>query len=154
MKLTILIFLLSQSILAHAQIKAEVNISPAGSFSVNSGRIKGSIQKTTEGFQAKKLSIKVDSLKTGIELRDKHLKEKLQANTHPSISLYNVQAKNGKGVGTLKMRGVKKKISFKYINDSGKIKAKFDLNLTDFGIDGINYMGVGVKNNIKIEALL
>ena len=154
MKLSLLIVLLLVSSPVLAKVIAEVNISPAGSFSVKSGSIKGSVTRTKDGFTAKKLSVKVKSLKTGVELRDKHLREKLGSDSHPSISLYRVNAKNGRGVGILKIKGIKRKIGFTYKIDGKNIIADFKINLTDFKISGISYMGVGVKDIVEVKATL
>lgn len=154
MKLILISLSLFSYITAYANIVAEVAISPAGSFSVSSGAIKGQLTHSDNGFTAKKLSIKVKSLKTGMELRDKHLKEKLKSNVHPSVSLYKIVAKNGKGSGELKIKNIKKKISFTYKKVGSKVVAKFSVNLADYKIDGINYMGVGVKDIVEITAQL
>lgn len=154
MKLFIAILTLTLCTSLYANVTAEVEISPAGSFAVKSGAIKGQVTQTRDGFSAKKLSVRVNDLKTGMDLRDKHLKEKLGASINPSVILYNVVAKNGNGVGELKVKDIKKKISFSYKKEGSDIIAKFKVNLADYKIDGISYMGVGVKDIVEVTARL
>ena len=158
MRNVVLVFiLLSLSAFAWGKKGAvvQVTLSPAGSFTIQSGSIKGNIQKNEDGpFTAKELYVLVSSLKTGIEVRDQHMKEKLEYKKYPKILLINVSGKDGKGKGTMVIRGVKKDIQFNY-EEYGRrrIKGEFKLNLKDFGISGINYRNtIGVKDEVSVEA--
>lgn len=89
-----------------------------------------------------------------MELRDKHTKEKLNSSEFPRITVFDVIAANGKGKGVIKIMKVKKPITFTYKESGSKIIADFELKLSDFNIKGINYMGIGVKDIVKIKASL
>jgi len=134
-------------------VSVSVELSPAGSFEIK-GKVKGSVKKKGSGFEAKKLSFRVKRLKTGMDLRDKHTKEKLEYKKHSDVVVTNAKGSGGKGTGTITVRGVKKKFAFTFKEAGKYIKAKFKLSLKDFGFSGINYMGVGVKDKVTIEAMV
>ncbi|MCO4794129.1 MAG: YceI family protein, partial [Bacteriovoracaceae bacterium] len=134
-------------------ISVSVNLSPAGSFEIK-GKVKGKVSKKDGGFFAKKLSFKVKRLKTGMELRDKHTKDKLEFKSHPNVVVKNAKGSGGKGTASISVRGVTKKIGFKYSVVGKYVKAIFKLNLKDFKFSGINYMGVGVKDKVTVTAVV
>lgn len=130
-------------------ISIHVSLSPVGSFKITSEnlKIKG-FKKEGDLITAKKISTKKADLKTGIDLRDEHMKKRIKERT---ISVKNISAKNGKGFGEISINKIKKKINFNYNESDGKTKANFKLNLEEFDIKDINYMGVGVNNNVDIK---
>lgn len=140
--------------LTFAGVKVDVQLSPAGSFEIDTGSISGKIEKTSSGYRAKKLSVSVRNFTTSMELRDKHTKEKLQVSEYPKITVFDVVAASGKGSAMIKIMNIKKPISFTYKESDNKITANFELKLSDFNIKGINYMSVGVKDTVKIMANL
>lgn len=149
---SLFLFLISFSALA--EVKVDVQLSPAGSFEIVTGNINGKVQKTKEGYKAKKLSVSVNSFSTSMELRDKHTKEKLNSSEYPRITVSDVIAANGKGKANIKIMKIKKPISFTYKESGNKLVATFELKLSDFNIKGINYMGIGVKDIVKVKASL
>jgi polyisoprenoid-binding protein YceI len=129
-----------------------VNLSPAGSFQIETPKVKGKIIKSGASYSAKKLYVKVKDLKTGIELRDKHMKKRLSPKKHPKIIVTSLKAKGGKGKAVIQIKGIKKPVSFTY-EDSGKLfNATFKLNLEQFKIKDLSYMGVGAKKIVIIKA--
>jgi polyisoprenoid-binding protein YceI len=124
----------------------------AGSFQAKTKKIKGKVQPADGGFTAKKLYVKVKHLETGIEMRDEHLHKRLVTDDANKVVVTNVVAKGGKGSGTINIKGIKKKFSFKYEDKGDNIEAKFKLNLKDFKITGISYMGIGVEDEVSITA--
>mgnify|MGYP000185709291 CR=1 FL=1 len=149
----LIVFSLSVSSFAIKKgIIVDVNLSPAGSFQIK-GKVKGSVTKQGEFFISKALYSPVKKFKTGMDLRDDHTKKKLQYKKFPKVSILKAKAKSGKGVALIQIRSVKKKVSFTYkVKNEKYIIANFALKLSDFKFEGINYMGVGVKNKIKITA--
>lgn len=142
------LFLFSLSISADDNLGAKIKIqlSPAGSFEI-SGDISGKATVKDGVYTAKKLKFSTKSLKTGIELRDKHTKEKLGK----SILVKEVNGKDGKGTAKIKINGISKKIKFTF-KDMGKyVSARFSLSLKDFKFTGINYMGVGVEDKVVVH---
>ncbi len=134
-------------------ITVDVNLSPAGSFQVTSKRVKGKIQKKGAGYVAENVYVSVKSLKTGSDLRDEHTKKRL--NKDDKVTIVKAIAKNGKGNGIISINKVKKKFKFVYKELSKKlVEAKFKLNLKDFKIESINYMGIGVENEVTVTAVV
>tara|TARA_B100000925_G_C21960083_1_gene452984 strand:- start:335 stop:814 length:480 start_codon:yes stop_codon:yes gene_type:complete len=153
MKHTFIFFVLSlfslNALPSDGTISIHISLSPVGSFKITSEnlKIKG-LKKEGDLITAKKISTKKADLKTGIDLRDEHMKKRIKERT---ISVKNISAKNGKGSGEISINKIKKKISFNYNESDGKTKADFKLNLEEFGIKDINYLGVGVNNNVDVQ---
>ena len=130
-------------------LSIDVSLSPVGTFKITSDKVKvKGLKKSGEQITAKKISIKKNDLKTGIDLRDEHMKKRIKERT---ISVKDITASSGSGKGTIVINKVKKEINFSYKEDGDKIKASFSLNLPDYKIDDINYMGVGVENSITLN---
>ncbi len=124
---------------------------------IDGAKVKGSF----------KFSLK--ELKTGIDMRDNHMKEKyLQVEKFPDaeLKLTTVQLPTGWSVakpeskdvpfeGTLKLHGVEKPIkgSIDLSKSDSKIvgAAKFEVKISEFGIDIPKYMGVTVADVVKVD---
>lgn len=150
-----LIFSLSFSTFATKKgLVVDVNLSPAGSFQIK-GKIKGSVYEEGGKLKSKNLYSPVKRFKTGMDLRDNHTKKKLQYKKFPKVEILKAIGSDGKGKAVIKIRSIKKAISFKYKRVSAKyVKAVFKLSLKDFKFVGVNYMGVGVKDKVKITAVI
>lgn len=150
------VVLFSLSSLAETGVTALVNLSPAGNFQAKTASVQGSAKVTGDEVKASNVKIPLNTLKTGIELRDKHMKEKyLETGTHPEAELVEATGKDGKGRGKLKIRGIEKEVSGTYKIIGGKeVEAEFPIKLSDYGITGIKYMGVGVKDDVKVTVTL
>ena len=80
------------------------------------------------------------------------MKKRLDPKKHPKILVTNVVAKGGKGRGKISIKGITKPIKFTY-KVSGKIlMAEFKVNLSQFKIKDLKYMGVGAKKIVDIQA--
>lgn len=134
---------------------AYVELSPAGSFEIKA-KIKGSIAKTAHGYEAVDLKSKVSSFDTGLDLRTKHTKEKMNVKKFPLIKLLEATAdKNGLGEAKFEIRGVSRKVKVNLKMLEGNfVQANFTIDLKSFGFAGINYMGIGVQNLVKVEAII
>ncbi len=158
-KKTILISLLLQCTAVFAinkSISIDVSLSPIGSFQINSKRIKGKAFFNGKQFSASNIRIPVRSLKTGVELRDTHLQKKLGIESNSKAVLLLVQAtgRNGKGNATFKLLGKEQSVPFTYKKVSEKLgSAHFSLSLKKFGIEGISYMGIGVKDIVVVKVV-
>lgn len=140
---------------AHAKgVRAFVNLSPAGSFEASTKKISGTVVTDGKKYAAKKVTVKVKHLKTGIDLRDDHLHKKLKKGQHSKIILHKAIAQKGAGKGILEIGGIKKKISFTYEDRGKEVEVKFALNLQSFAIGGVSYMGVGVDDRVEVIATL
>tara|TARA_R110002049_G_scaffold250506_1_gene424856 strand:+ start:435 stop:851 length:417 start_codon:yes stop_codon:yes gene_type:complete len=131
---------------------AKVALNPMGSFEVKTKRIRGAAVKKGAALQAVGLEISVKSFDTDNETRDDHLKEKLEYKKYPNIVVEKAVGKGGKGQAIIKVRNIKKKVPFTYSEKGKEVEVNFSISLKDYGITGINYMGVGVQDEVKINA--
>lgn len=136
-------------------------------------RIKGTGKAPTgdltviEGKLAGTLKMDLTSLDTGMELRNKHMKEKyLQVGTHPEATITikdqatawspsNGTVDGAKVTGTLKLHGEEKPVEITYtIDEQAKIKAQFELKISDFKMGIPSFMGITVadKVNVTVES--
>lgn len=116
---------------------------------------------------AQKIAVAVPlaNLKTGIDLRDRHMRDKyLQVDQFPTAELevsrssLNLPADGanaaGTGQGTMKIHGKTKPVSFKYTakrsGASYDVSGTVQLNVKDFGIEIPSYMGVTVKPDVDV----
>lgn len=114
----------------------------------------------------------LDSLNTGIELRDKHMKEKYletgkfktaELQLQP-VDLPKELCTSGAGnqhlpfAGTLKLHGIEKPVKGELDLQGGKgqgsATAQFDLNLSDYQIEIPAYMGIKVADRVENKVVL
>lgn len=143
--------LILSSAVSVASVKIDVTLSPAGSFVAQTKNVTGYAYKTSAGVAAENIEVDINSLKTGIELRDKHLKERLLVSKFPKAILTKAVGKNGKGKANIEIKGIKKIYSGKYEIEGSKLKATFEIQLPDLKIEDVNYMGVGVDDKITVQ---
>ena len=67
------------------------------------------------------------------------------------ISVTDIKAKSGRGIGQISINGKKKEIKFTYEKNNKKVEATFSLKLSHFGIEGISYLGVGLQDEVKLK---
>jgi len=153
--LSLLVFSLSFTALAADKgISINVPLSPAGSFKIEAKKIKGKIKKSGDTYKAKEIYVKVKDMASGMDLRDEHLKnvDRLDEKGHPKVTVNDIVAKGGKGTATIVIKKKKKKINFQYSIDGDSFVAKFKLNVKDFPLKKLKYLGVGVKDIISVTA--
>lgn len=134
-----------------ASAVVDVTLSPAGSFKGKTSDVKGVAIKNGDSVSAKNIVVNLKSLKTGIELRDKHTLKHLETEKFPEAVLVTAVGKGGKGVGKIRIRGVEKDIKGTYKISGNELQAEFKLNLADFKITNINYMGAGVEDEVVLH---
>jgi polyisoprenoid-binding protein YceI len=128
------------------------------------GEVSGSIQFRPETAKQSKMavSVKLNALKTGSELRDKHLKKKeyFDADMFPEITMvskfFGVTETGYKGYFVLSLKGVSKDvvIPFTYTlqNQIGVLTGTFVLNRLDYGVGGKSIvMGDEVQITIEVK---
>lgn len=145
---------LSFSVLAENKVTLFVDLTPAGSFQAVSQKPKGDIFKSGDSFTADKLTVSIESFKTGIDLRDEHTWKHLNSSKHPKAILSDVKGQNGKATGTLEVNGIKKPVNISYKVVGSDVNAKFSVKASDFGLKKAEYLGVGVSDLINVEATL
>lgn len=156
MKLIVALFLLVSSLSAFAKAKVSifVSLSPAGSFTAVSEKPKGNLFKQGDAFTADKISVTIESFKTGIDLRDEHFWKHLNSTKHDKAVLTNLKAANGRATAELEVNGVKKPVSIAYTVAGEEVTAKFSVKASQFSLAKAEYLGVGVEDDVKVEAVL
>lgn len=136
-------------------------------------KIKGQCNKLNgkvdrDGNQASaEFKIPTACLETGLDLRNKHLKEKyLAATTYPEaiLKIAKIELPEGfdyktsvvkeqKFDGTLLLHGEEKPVSgdFSFNGPESVMTAKMKLKISDFKIETPTYMGVTVSDEIDVE---
>ena len=156
MKFIMMVILLLSSIPSFAEEKITlfVTLSPAGSFQAVSKKAKGNVIKENGVFTADKISVSIESFKTGIDLRDEHLWKHMQSSTNPKATLSNLKASGGKGTAQLEVNGKKNPVTIVYVEKGPEILAKLIVKASDFSLPKAEYLGVGVDNLVAIEVAL
>ena len=128
-------------------------LTPAGSFEISSKRLYGDIVyiKSKKTINAKRISVRTDTLDTGIDLRNEHLHKYLNAEKHPRIFIEKVEIKKWKGTGTISVNGVKKKISFNVKSNDKFFETSLELIPSQFKLKLASFMGVSVVDKVVIN---
>jgi polyisoprenoid-binding protein YceI len=129
----------------------DISLSPAGSFKVKSTDVKGSAIVAGDKVSAESIEVNLQKVETGVSLRDEHTRKHLEVEKFPTALLTKATGEGGKGQGHVKIHGVEKDITGSYSVKDDKLTADFVIKLSDFGITGIKYMGVGVKDEATIH---
>lgn len=109
------------------------------------------------------ITVTLSSIKTGLDLRDKHTREHLETDKHPTAELKVPRASlklpgggEGDAKGTMKIHGQTKDVTFHYVakqsGDTYDVKGKTRVNINEYGIKTPTYMGVGVKPDVDVFA--
>ncbi len=151
---TLCLFLSTTTAFAKPKISVFVSLTPAGSFTAVSEKPKGNLFKQGESFTADKISITIESLKTGIDLRDEHFWKHLNSSKHDKAVLTDLKATGGKATANLEVNGVKKPIAISYKMVGEEVQANFVVKASQFGLSKAEYLGVGVEDTVKVEAIL
>lgn len=151
MKLFYFAYFILFSIWANAQSAVvEVSLTPVGSFKIKSNEVRGFAHQTGALVEAKNILVGLKNLQTGIPLRDTHTKKHLEVEKYPDAVLVTATGKGGKGEGIIKIKGIEKKFAGTFKIEGQLLTAIFPLKLSDFKIDDMKYMGVGVDDAVKI----
>lgn len=149
----IVMSLFSLNVLAQS-VSVDVVLNPMGDFKAKTSEVKGEATVKGDEVSAKNIVVNLKSLKTGVELRDKHTQKHLDTKAFPEAVLVSASGKGGKGKGKIKIKGIEKDVDGTYKVEGKLLKADFKLSLSDFGIKGINYMGVGVEEQVTIHVVV
>lgn len=126
-------------------------IEPGGSFVAKTAKVQGTARKTADGVVAENVVIDATSLATGVSLRDNHLKKRILTDKFPQIKLVKAEGKNGSGKGVVEIMGQKQNVSGTYTVEGKMLNAEFKMKLGDLQIKDVNYMGIGVKDEVVIH---
>jgi polyisoprenoid-binding protein YceI len=159
---------LTFAVAAHAAIST-VGAGESGFLAVGPAGLKiegtgtGVIASETDG----KITVKapITNLKTGISLRDNHLKDAIHAEKNPHATLVVARSalkfpEAGKSVeesasGAFTLNGVTKTVPFKYKaeNKGGQyeVQGNTEIIITDYKIEQPCYLGVCVDTKVKVK---
>ena len=149
------LFLLTSSFASELRKKLDIQIelSPAGSFQIESKRFKGGrITKEGNSFIVENIYVPVKTLKSGMDLRDEHIRTRLQ---NENIVVVSAKGKDGQGTGVIIIRNIESKFNFTFeVLSENFIKAKFQLSLEDFQVPDLSYMGISVRDKVEVAVTL
>lgn len=150
-KFTALVLVFVSSLaFADKGVQIEVKLSPAGGYIARAPVIAGSAHKNGDTVSAEGIEVDLNAIKTGVELRDKHTKQRLLVDKHPVAKLVKAEGKGGKGKATLDLRGKQTEVSGTYELKDGNLIAKFPMSISALGITDAKYMGVGAKDEVIV----
>ena len=140
----------SSNLLA-AEATFDVRLVPAGDFTGKTSDVSGFATMVGSKVKAENIKVSLKNLKTGVDLRDTHTRKHLDTAKFPDAVLVSAEGENGVGTGLLKIKGIEKKITGTYKIVAQELAAQFKINLSDFKITGIKYMGVGVDDEVVLN---
>ena len=152
--------LLSLANFAFAQdntVKAYFVLNPMGDFVGTMKVISGSVSLQDGKFKGKNIVVDLKSLSTGMDLRDDHAKNKyLDVKKYPTAILLEAVGANGVGKARIKVRDMESLVNGTYkVSSSGKnLKAEFKIKLSSFGIADVNFKGIGVEDEVRVEVVV
>ena len=103
-----------------------------------------------DGVKAENILVDLRKLSTGISLRDEHTKKYLQVDKYPIAQLKKASGHDGKGTGTIYIKGQNQDVSGTYAVHGKMLEAKFKMKLSDLNITGVRYMGAGVADEVTV----
>ncbi|MES3038228.1 MAG: YceI family protein [Bdellovibrionota bacterium] len=146
------VFLFLSSAIAQTSAVVDVTLNPMGSFKAQTSSVKGYVTQIPGGFKGENITVNLKDLKTGVGLRDEHLKDKyLEVSKYPEAVLTLGEGKAGKGTGTIKVHGVEQPISGTYEVKGKFLTAHFPLKISDFKIKEVNYKGIGAEDEVQVH---
>jgi hypothetical protein len=137
-----------------------------GSFEARTKALSGDVGPAPQqaGTLGGALLVKLDTLETGIGLRDHHLRDSYlevgKGAGYDVATLENIQLEKSDGKsafkGTLLLHGEKHQVSGMstiHRNSDGTIRvdAEFPLKVSEFAIPKPTYLGVGVRDEIRVK---
>lgn len=112
-------------------------------------------------------TVPIDSLKTGISLRDEHMRKALETERFSDVKLVLHDSDlrrpgvddstSSNVVGALTLHGVTRPVTVHYeaVGDCENhigVKVNFSLDMRAFGVEPPSYFGVSVKPNVNVTA--
>jgi polyisoprenoid-binding protein YceI len=153
----LLLFLFSCGLACANQIEIRIKLNPSGSFNAKSDALKveGELKVAAAGFSVKNITLPLETLETGLSLRNEHMKKKyFEVERYPEATLVEAVGSQGNFKGRLEVHGVQREIEGKYQIQEGVLETQFPCRLSDFRIKAANYMGVGVEDEVLVHAAI
>lgn len=113
----------------------------------------------TDGVATGHFIVALEDLKTGIELRDKHMKEKYLEtpkwrDAYLDLDAWKVTDTSTKFSGKLTLKGVSKPVFGTAAFHDGVLRAEFEIDLKDFPVGVPSHLGVTVAEDVTVVAKL
>jgi polyisoprenoid-binding protein YceI len=139
-----------------------------GSFEARTKHVQGEVVPSPQqpGTVAGALRVDLQTLETGIGLRDRHMRENyLEVSKGPdfavaTIEQIRIERLDGKTTfsGTLLLHGQKKAVSgtaeLRQQGDRIRVQAQFPISVANFAIPKPAYLGVGVADEIEVKVTM
>jgi len=154
MKFLFLFVLASFSALADSKLVVNVQLNPAGSFQATSEKLKGELVKKNGVITAETITVSIDSLKTGIDLRDEHFWKHMNYSKYSKAVISQLKGKDGKATAQLEVAGVKRPVSISYKEKGNNIVGQFTVRAQDFKLPEAEYLGIGVEDEVLSEVTM
>jgi polyisoprenoid-binding protein YceI len=151
-----------------AQVVVVCPLTVGGSFEAKTKSVSGEVvpEPAEGGTVAGALKVDLQSLETGIAIRDRHMRETyLQVENGPDFAVatvdqIRVEKLSGKTTfkGTLRLHGQRKEIAgtadLQQKDGRIRVQAEFPIKVSEFQIPKPTYLGVGVRDEILIKVTL
>jgi polyisoprenoid-binding protein YceI len=156
--------------ITQGDVRIAVPLRPGGAFEARTSSLAGTLALASSQpvFLTGELRVELATIDTGIELRNRHLRENyLELAKGPGfdtavLSEIRLSEANGEGFegrssfgGTLRLHGVSRRVAgsaeIRREATGVRVAATFPLTLVDFGIEPPQYMGVGVANKLIVK---
>ncbi len=126
-------------------------LSPAGSFKATNDEVTGQVTKVGDVVKADKVEVNMKAFKSGMDMRDQHIRDHLKAEQFPTGSLVLAEGKDGEGKAKVKLLGVEQEVKGTYKISGDTLTAEFKIVVSKLGITGVKYLGVGLKDEIEVK---
>lgn len=150
----IVIFLALATINSYAgRLEILSKLSPAGSLEISSNEVMGHLLKKEDLITSNIIFIPINSLSSGVVLRDQHIHNYFKEKKYKKIAIRNVQISKGRGTGELSINGVTKKVKFKVKRQRNSYTTQFRVNRKYFKLPKAEFMGISVNDtsNVKVS---
>jgi polyisoprenoid-binding protein YceI len=147
--------------------KAEVVIvcplTVGGSFEAKTSALSGEVTPRPGDAGVGSLQVNLETLETGIGLRDRHMLENyLEVQKGPEYATavledIRIERLNGKTTmkGMLRLHGQRREVTgeaeIRQDNDGVRVQAQFPVRVSEFQIPKPSYLGVGVRDEILVK---
>lgn len=138
------------------EVKLHVDFT-GSSFDAKTNQVTGQARVVGKKVLADRVSVNLQTLSSGIQMRDQHLKKALDVTRFPQAVMTNVKGEDGKFTADLNIHGVSKKaVEGEYSIEGKLINAQLKVNMTDYNIPSQTYMGgtISVDDEVEIHASL
>lgn len=159
--------------LEHGDVRVTVPLKPGGAFEANSTAVAGTLALDVAKpvHLAGEVSLDLSTIDTGIALRNQHLRENYlevaKGAGYDKAVLSDIHLADADGesfagssafTGTMLLHGVKHEVAgrveVRTEGSSRHVRVEFPLNLTDFGVEPPEYLGVGVGSKLLVKVQL